>query len=62
MQKVNIKSIFNAPEPNENEVYLIMIFNKNNKFSKLYKPLIDIFDSGLIKPEYISTKMILIKH
>ena len=55
--KSGIKSIFDAPEPKENEVCLIMIFNKNDRFSKLYKPLIDIFGSGLIKPEYELSKI-----
>ena len=52
-----IKSIFDTPEPNENEVCLIMIFNKNDRFTKLYKPLIDIFGSGLIKPEFELSKI-----
>ena len=55
--KSGIKSIFDTPEPNENEVCLIMIFNKNDRFSKIYKPLIDIFGSGLIKPEFELSKI-----
>ena len=30
--KSGIKSIFDTPEPKENEVCLIMIFNKNDRF------------------------------
>ena len=55
--KSGIKSIFDTPEPNENEVCLIMIFNKNDRFSKIYKPVIDIFGSGLIKPEFELSKI-----
>ena len=55
--KQGIKSIFDTPEPKENEVCLIMIFKKNDRFSKLYKPLIDIFGSGLIKPEFELSKI-----
>ena len=55
--KSGIKSIFDAPEPKENEVCLIMIFNKNDRFTKLYKPLMDIFGSGLIKPEFELSKI-----
>ena len=55
--KQGIKSVFDTQEPKENEVCLIMIFNKNDRFSKLYKPLMDIFGSGLIKPEYELSKI-----
>ena len=47
----SIKSIFDTKEPSENEVCLIMFFNKNERFISLYKPLIDIFCSDLIKPK-----------
>ena len=47
----SIKSIFDAREPPENEVCLIMFFNKNERFISLYKSLIDIFCSDLIKPK-----------
>ena len=47
----SIKSIFDTKEPQENEVCLIMFFNKNERFISLYKPLIDIFCSDLIKPK-----------
>ena len=46
----SIKSIFDTKEPIENEVCLIMFFNKNERFLSLYKPLIDIFCSDLLKP------------
>ena len=46
----SIKSIFDTKEPSENEVCLIMFFNKNERFLSLYKPLIDIFCSDLLKP------------
>ena len=55
--KNGIKSIFDTPEPKENEVCLIMIFKKNDRFSKLYKPIIDIFGSDLIKPEFELSKI-----
>ena len=55
--KQGIKSLFDTPEPKENEVCLIMIFKKNDRFSKLYKPLVDIFGSGLIKPEFMMVQM-----
>ena len=55
--KNGIKSIFDTPEPKENEVCLIMIFNKNDRFSKLYRPIIDIFGSDLIKPEFELSKI-----
>ena len=46
----SIKSIFDTKEPIENEVCLIMFFNKNERFLSLYKPLIDRFCSDLLKP------------
>ena len=55
--KNGIRSIFDAPEPKENEVCLIMIFNKNDRFSGLYKPIADIFGSDLIKPEFELSKI-----
>ena len=55
--KNGIRSIFDAPEPKENEVCLIMIFKKNDRFSKLYKPIINIFGSDLIKPEFELSKI-----
>ena len=53
----SIKSIFDTKEPSENEVCLIMFFNKNERFLSLYKPLIDIFCSDLLKPKYELSKM-----
>ena len=50
--KYGIRSIFDTPEPKENEVCLIMVFNKNERFLKLYKPIMDIFGSALIRPEF----------
>jgi hypothetical protein len=34
-----------------------MFFNKNERFLSLYKPLIDIFCSDLLKPKYELSKM-----
>ena len=53
----SIKSIFDIKEPKENEVCLIMFFNKNERFISLYKPLLDIFCSDLIKPKIELTKI-----
>ena len=53
----SIKSIFDTKEPKENEVCLIMFFNKNERFISLYKPLLDIFCSDLIKPKIELTKI-----
>ena len=53
----SIKSIFDTREPFENEVCLIMFFNKNERFISLYKPLIDIFCSDLIKPKIELSKI-----
>ena len=53
----SIKSIFDTKEPSENEVCLIMFFNKNERFLSLYKPLIDIFCSDLLKPKFELSKM-----
>ena len=53
----SIKSIFDTKEPRENEVCLIMFFNKNERFINLYKPLIDIFCSDLIKPKIELSKI-----
>ncbi len=53
----SIKSIFDTPEPPENEVCLIMFFSKNERFISLYKPLIDIFGSALIKPKMELSKI-----
>ena len=53
----SIKSIFDTKEPSENEVCLIMFFNKNERFISLYKPLIDIFCSDLIKPKIELSKI-----
>ena len=53
----SIKSIFDTREPPENEVCLIMFFNKNERFISLYKSLIDIFCSDLIKPKYELSKI-----
>ena len=50
--KYGIRSIFDTPEPKENEVCLIMVFNKNERFLKLYKTIMDIFGSALIRPEF----------
>ena len=55
--KSGIRSIFDTPEPKENEVCLLMIFNKNDRFSKIYKPVMDIFGSGLIRPEFELSKI-----
>jgi hypothetical protein len=53
----SIKSIFDTKEPSENEVCLIMLLNKNEHFLSLYKPLIDIFCSDLLKPKYELSKI-----
>ena len=53
----SIKSIFDTKEPKENEVCLIMFFNKNERFLSLYKPLMDIFCSDLIKPKFELSKI-----
>ena len=50
--KNGIRDIFDTPEPKESEVCLIMIFKKNERFLNLYKPIMNIFGSALIKPEF----------